>query len=137
MPRRNTSRGNELVNRSPLVEWAKAALITALVMGTLWILLFTTPSLFGSNDAVWYGFYLALMLPGTFITSPFILVQGHSAWTVWFVIGGVLNWLFYSQLVYLFIRFRRREREAGLPPPEPERVDYSDRWQKPAPGSKV
>jgi hypothetical protein len=119
--------------RSPYREWAKAALITALVMGTLWILLLTAPWFFGNSDAVGNVFFLALMFPGAFIALPAVLAQGpHNAGPGWFVMGGILNWLLYSQLVYELMRFRIRRLEAGLPPLEPEVFDYRSRWQKPA-----
>ncbi|HEV2617734.1 MAG TPA: hypothetical protein VGU63_14115 [Candidatus Acidoferrales bacterium] len=132
MLKRNTERRS----RSAYADSTKAALITALVMGTLWILLFTVPSLFGNNDSVWQGFYLGLLFPGAIIVFPLVLVQGHSAWPGLVVIGAVFNWLLYSWLVYALIRFRRRKRDASQPPPEPEKFDYADHWQKPAAGSK-
>ncbi|HEV2488950.1 MAG TPA: hypothetical protein VGT03_04015 [Candidatus Acidoferrales bacterium] len=119
-------------SRSPYVEWIKTALITGLVMGTLWILLFTEPLAFGNSEAVVEVFYFVLLLPGAIIAFPAILANVHGFWPGWLVIGAILNWLLYSQLVYLFVRFRRRKREAGLPPPEPEVFDYRSRWQKPA-----
>jgi len=131
-----TAQTGDRRKRSPYGEWTKAAFITAVVMGALCILLFKAPSLFGNNDAVVFGFFLALEFPGAIIIVPAILANAfltniHDTWPGWLVIGAVLNWLFYAQLVYFFIRFRRRKREAGLPPLEGEVFDYSSRWQKP------
>jgi len=106
-------------------------------MGALWILLFEAPFIFGNNDAVWEGFFLALLFPGAILVFPPVLAQGHSVWPGWAVIGATFNWLLYSQLVYALIRFRHRKREAGRPSPEPEKLNYADHWQKPASGSKL
>jgi len=105
-------------------------------MGTLWILVFKVPSFFGNNETIGKGFFFALLFPGAIIAFPSMLAHGHNFWPGWMVIGAILNWLLYSWLVYTLIHFRRRKREAGLPPPEPEKFSYADHWQKPAPGSK-
>lgn len=100
-------------------------------MGTLWVLLFAAPWFFGNSDTIGKVFFFLLLLPGAIIAFPAILANVHGFWPGWLVIGAVLNWLFYAQLVYFFIRSRRRKREAGLPPLEGEVFDYSSRWQKP------
>ena len=105
----------------------------AVVMGTLWILVFKAPWFFGNNDAVYDVFVFALLLPGTLFFAPVLLRNAHGGWGGYLVLGAILNWLFYSQVVYKIIRFRRRKQEAHLPLLEPERFDYADRWQKPAP----
>jgi hypothetical protein len=107
-------------------------------MGTLWIVLFKAPWLFGNNEAVAEGFFFALLLPGilVFVVAMFT-TNIHNLWTGYFVLGAIFNWLLYSQLVYALIRLRRRKREAGLPPPEPERFNYADDWQKPGPRSEL
>ena len=119
MPRRSIGRRS----RSPYADWIKAALITAVVMGTLWILVLKVPSFFGNNETIGEGFFFALLFPGAIIAFPSMLAHGHNFWSGWMVIGAILNWLLYSWLVYALIHFRRRKREAGLPP-EPEESNY-------------
>ncbi|HEV2617735.1 MAG TPA: hypothetical protein VGU63_14120 [Candidatus Acidoferrales bacterium] len=116
MLKRNTERRS----RSPYAGWTKSALITALVMGTLWILVLKVPSFFGNNETIGEGFLFALSFPGAIIAFPSLLRHGEGTWPGWLVIGAILNWLLYSWLVYALIRFRRRKRDASQPPPEPE-----------------
>lgn len=111
----------------------------AAVMGVLWILVLKAPWFFGNEEAVWDVFLFALLLPGAlvFVLPAMAVTNVHNIWPGCFVLGAILNWLLYSEVVYKIIRFRRRKQEAHLPPLEPERFDYADRWQKPAPGTKL
>lgn len=120
-------------------DWAKAAFITGILSATLWILLFKAPFL-AEHDALSSAVVYVLILPGIFFMLPFgvqNIMRGHGFSPVALALGVILTWLFYSQLVYLFLRFRRRKREAGLPPAKPEEFSYTDRWQKPVSGSKL
>jgi hypothetical protein len=122
--------------RNPHREWAKTAFATAVTMGVLCLLLFKAPFLFG-YEALWTAINLALFLPGMFFLLPFGIqhvMRGHGFSPVYLALGVILTWLFYSQLVYSFICWRRRKREAagGVSPPVPSedvKVNYWDRWR--------
>lgn len=123
-PERNQRRG-------AFRDSLKAAVITGLVMGTLWVLVLKVPAFFGNNETIGEVCFFALLFPGAIIAFPSMLANGHNFWSGWMVIGAILNWLLYSCLVYAIIHFRRRKREAGLPPLEPQHFSYTDRWQRP------
>jgi hypothetical protein len=55
-----------------------------------------------------------LLIPGIVVLIPLILRDGHNAWIGYFVIGAILNWLFYTQCIYWILKRRRLKSEAAI-----------------------
>lgn len=104
-----------------LLGWVKAALLTATVMGTLWLLLFASGFVFRSETSLFWAIYFLLVFPGMLILLPFIASNLHNADLGFMALSSALNWLIYSQFVYMLIRWRRSKRKFSgggtVPPP--------------------
>lgn len=125
-------------------DWFKAAIVTGAVMGALGLFVFVVQAIYNqiplglgssyvrsSMGYLCLIIFYALMLPGAVIAFPLIKPLTHSADLTFFIVSGVLSWPFYTQIVYSVLRWRRRKREAELPPAKPEEFSYTERWQKP------
>lgn len=96
----------------PFSMRAKTALLTGTVMGALWLWILKVPI---GPESLMNGVYLALLIPAVLVTLPVMFIQHniHDFWAGWIVFGAILNWLFYTELIYKVSRWRRRKRNLG------------------------
>jgi hypothetical protein len=99
--------------RAWYLDWGKAALLAPIVMATLCLGIFLALKVLGSRNPSDSAFVFIFMVPGGIVFLPFILKEFHSAWSGYFVLSIVLNWLIYTSLVRWLIVRRRRRRTAA------------------------
>lgn len=95
----------------PSPSWIRIALLTGTVAGVLWLWVWKVPF---TPEPLWWALYWLLMFPGVVVILPAMLIQHevHDLWPGWFVVGAVLNWLLYTQLVFMLLRWRNRRQQS-------------------------
>jgi hypothetical protein len=100
-------------------------------MGALWLWVFEVP--FGP-EAVRQRMVEALIYPAVLLFVPLIVSAGHNFWPGYVALATVMNWLLYTQLVYVLIRWRRWKGQSPgdnvSVSPAHEEANYWDRWKQ-------
>lgn len=98
------------------LQWGRVALLTAGIMVALWLLVllvFKVPQIgLHIPDSAGIAIFVVLLFPGALLVMPTMLFKVHSYWPGLWAVGGVLNWLFYTQIIYWFMKRHLRKREA-------------------------
>jgi len=79
-------------------------------MGFLWLWTFKFPI---GPEGLTRAIYLLLIIPGGLVALPSMLLQGHSFWNGWLVVGAILNWLLYAQIIFMLVHWRNRKKRLG------------------------
>lgn len=88
-------------------DWIKFAVLTGAIMCVLWLWILKVPF---TPEGIWWALYYLLLFPGAIVAFPSILSKGHNFWAGWMVIGAILNWLLYTQVIYALVIRRRRQK---------------------------
>jgi hypothetical protein len=111
------------LERADYLNFAKAGLIVAAVMGLGFLISLRSPGLDHFTGTV---IWLLLFLPGFLLFMP-MLHNVHNYWEGYIYLGALVNWIFYTWGTWAFMekirrgRKQRRSKAAASATP-PERV---------------